>query len=76
MTTQKSRNTRRFALKCGASALYMRNMTPATASIEITPVESQALLFAGPAEAGKAAQALGALFGSFAWQVVPVLVLQ
>ena len=65
---------RLFAIKCGATSLFMSNMIPARAALEVTPVESQAFTFAGPAEAGKAVQALAALFGAFAWQVVPVLV--
>jgi hypothetical protein len=61
-----------FAIQCKASRLYLCNMTPCRASIEITPVPAVAVQYKTRGEAKTAADALRPLFGSFDWQPVQV----
>lgn len=69
----KTKKQLHFAVRCAASALYMRNVTPTAAAVEVTAVETQAFRFSGYAAASKCIASLKPMFGSFAWHVVPVL---
>lgn len=61
-----------FAVQCKASKLYLVNMTPCRAAIEISPVVQVAIQYRNHGEAAKAAESMRPLFGSFDWQAVKV----
>ena len=60
----------KFAVQCRASQLYLSNLTPCRAAIEVTPVVQVALQFNHRTEAEKAVESIRLLFGSFDWQSV------
>lgn len=62
----------KFAIQCKASKLYLSNLTPCRAAIEVTPVQQVALQFKTHVEATTAVDSIKTLFGSFDWKVAKV----
>lgn len=61
----------KFAVQCRVSKLFLSNFTPCRAAIEVTPVEKVAQRL-DRAEAGKLAESLKPLFGTFDFHPVRV----